>query len=71
MIIVVSTILPYAYRTTNYGKTWKRIVDANDVESYALSIVEDPETANLLFLGTDDGLYFSLNAGRTVAKNGS
>ena len=59
---------PYAYRTTNYGKTWKRIVDANDVESYTLSIVEDPETANLLFLGTDDGLYFSLDAGEQWQK---
>ena len=59
---------PYAYRTTNYGKTWKRIVDTNDVASYALSIVEDPETANLLFLGTDDGLYFSLNAGEKWQK---
>jgi len=54
---------PYAYRTTNYGKTWERIVDASDVESYTLSIVEDPENANLLFLGTDDGLYISFNAG--------
>ena len=59
---------PYAYRTTNYGKTWKRIVDGEDVESYALSIVEDPETANLLFLGTDDGLYVSLNAGDAWQK---
>ena len=59
---------PYAYRTTNYGKTWKRIVDTNDVESYTLSIVEDPETSNLLFLGTDDGLYFSLNAGEKWQK---
>ena len=48
---------PYAYRTNNYGKSWTRIVDSNDVESYALSIVEDPETANLLFLGTDDELH--------------
>ena len=54
---------PYAYRTVNYGKTWKRIVDDSDVESYALSIVEDPVTKNLLFLGTDDGLYYSTNAG--------
>ena len=30
---------------------------------YALSIVEDLETENLLFLGTDDGLYYTLNAG--------
>ena len=54
---------PYAYRTKDYGKSWTRIVDATDVESYALSIIEDPENPNLVFLGTDDGLYVSLNAG--------
>ncbi len=59
---------PYAYRTKNYGKTWERIVDENDVESYTLSIVEDIEEPNLMFLGTDDGLYISLNAGKTWAK---
>ncbi len=59
---------PYAYRTKDYGKTWTRIVDENDVESYTLSIVEDPENANLLFLGTDDGLYVSLDAGNKWIK---
>ncbi len=59
---------PYAYRTTNYGKTWTRIVDQNDVQSYALSIIEDPEEKNLLFLGTDDGLYVSINAGDNWQK---
>ncbi|MEM6685216.1 MAG: hypothetical protein AAF617_05415, partial [Bacteroidota bacterium] len=59
---------PYAYRTTDYGKTWERIVDASDVESYTLSIVEDPENRNLLFLGTDDGLYISLDAGTKWQK---
>lgn len=54
---------PYAYRTKDYGKSWTRIVDATDVESYTLSIIEDPENPNLMFLGTDDGLYVSLNAG--------
>ncbi|MCH2194984.1 hypothetical protein [Kordia sp.] len=59
---------PYAYRTTNYGKTWERIVDASDVKSYTLSIVEDPVNRNLLFLGTDDGLYISLDAGKKWQK---
>ncbi|EAR01664.1 WD40/YVTN/BNR-like repeat-containing protein [Maribacter sp. HTCC2170] len=54
---------PYAYRTKNYGKTWERIVDGTDVKSYTLSIVEDTENPNLMFLGTDDGLYISFNAG--------
>ncbi|WP_378184745.1 WD40/YVTN/BNR-like repeat-containing protein [Aquimarina sp. W85] len=59
---------PYAYRTTNYGKTWNRIVDENDAASYALSIIEDPIEKNLMFLGTDDGLYFSINAGQKWTK---
>ncbi len=59
---------PYAYRTKNYGKSWERIVDHNDVKSYALSIVEDPVESNLMFLGTDDGLYISLDAGKQWKK---
>ena len=59
---------PYAYRTKNYGKTWERIVDDKDVQSYTLSIVEDPENANLVFLGTDDGLYISFDAAVTWQK---
>ncbi|MDT0559151.1 hypothetical protein RM697_10850 [Ichthyenterobacterium sp. W332] len=60
--------IPYAYRTKDYGKTWQRIVDDNDVQSYTLAIVEDPKESNLLFLGTDDGLYVSLNAGENWTK---
>lgn len=59
---------PYAYRTTNYGKTWKRIVDEQDVESYTLCIVEDDKEPNLMFLGTDDGLYISIDAGNQWTK---
>ena len=59
---------PYAYRTTDYGKTWKRIVDETDVKSYVLSIVEDPKNPNLMFLGTDDGLYISFTAGEKWQK---
>ncbi|NAS32859.1 hypothetical protein GTQ40_17910 [Flavobacteriaceae bacterium R38] len=59
---------PYAYRTKNYGKTWERIVDENDVKSYTLSIVEDLVEPNLMFLGTDDGLYVSLDAGNKWTK---
>ncbi|MFV8226038.1 WD40/YVTN/BNR-like repeat-containing protein [Christiangramia aquimixticola] len=59
---------PYAYRTKNYGKTWERIVDSKDAQSYALSIIEDPEVKELMFLGTDDGLYVSFNAGKNWQK---
>lgn len=59
---------PYAYRTKDYGKTWTRIVDSDDVESYTLSIVQDVENPNLMFLGTDDGLYISFNAAESWQK---
>ena len=59
---------PYAYRTRDYGQTWERLVDENDVISYALSIVEDPVESRLLFLGTDDGLYVSIDAGANWTK---
>ena len=59
---------PYAYRTRDYGKTWQRIVDGTDVESYTLSIVEDSKNPNLMFLGTDDGLYISFDAANSWQK---
>jgi len=59
---------PYAYRTKNYGSSWERIVNPKDVKSYTLSIVEDIKEPNLLFLGTDDGLYLSINAGKHWVK---
>ncbi len=59
---------PYVYRTKDYGKTWTRIVDGNDVASYSLSILEDPNNPNLMFLGTDDGLYLSMDAGNKWQK---
>jgi len=58
----------YVYRTRNYGSSWERIVDSGDVISYALSIVEDPVERKLLFLGTDDGLYVSVDAGNNWQK---
>ncbi len=60
--------VPYVFKTKDYGKSWQRIVDGNDVESYALCIVEDPVESNLLFLGTDDGLYISIDGASTWTK---
>ncbi len=59
---------PMAYRTRDYGQTWERIVDGGDVESYALAIVEDPVENRLKFLGTDDGLYVSVDDAATWTK---
>ncbi len=59
---------PYLYHTTNYGQTFRRIADKNNIKGHTLSIVQDPVEENLLFLGTDFGLYFSLDKGNTWNK---
>ncbi len=53
----------YAYHTTNFGETFTRIVDDSQVKGFVLSIVQDPVEPKLLFLGTDAGLYMSLDKG--------
>lgn len=54
---------PYLMHTTNYGKRWTNLVDENDVEGYTLSFVQDPVEGNLMFLGTEFGLYVSVDGG--------
>lgn len=56
---------PYIYKTTDFGKTWKRI--DSDIPrgplSYVRNVSEDPNTEGLLFAGTGNALYYSLNDG--------
>ncbi len=52
----------YLFRTTDHGKTWTSLA-TDDVRGYALSIAQDPVDPNLLFLGTEFGLWFSVDGG--------
>ncbi|MDA0940312.1 MAG: hypothetical protein O2990_04860 [Bacteroidetes bacterium] len=54
---------PYLYRTTDGGKSWKRLVYGEDVPAHVQCVVQDAEAADLLFLGTEEGLYFSVDHG--------
>ncbi|MBP7172936.1 MAG: hypothetical protein KBA33_02565 [Cloacibacterium sp.] len=53
---------PYVYKTTDYGKTWKSITTP-DIEGFARNIQEDYVNENLLFLGTEKGLYITIDGG--------
>ncbi|MEM1271467.1 MAG: hypothetical protein AAGI08_15590, partial [Bacteroidota bacterium] len=59
---------PYAYETADFGETWTRIVDEDEVYGYVLSIEQDPVEPSLLFLGTEFGLHVSFDAGTTWEK---
>ncbi len=61
---------PYVYRTADYGKTWNRLIDSQDVFGFALSFVQDPVEPRLMFLGTESGLYLSLDEGANWQKWG-
>ncbi|MDX2304938.1 MAG: hypothetical protein NW226_19160 [Microscillaceae bacterium] len=56
---------PYVFQTKDFGKTWKRIADESKVWGYALAIVQDPIEPKLMFLGTEFGLYVSIDEGNT------
>ncbi len=59
---------PMAYYTNDYGQTFTRIADENQIGSFVCAIVQDPEVPQLLFLGADDGLYFSIDFGKHWQK---
>lgn len=52
----------YVYKSEDYGKTWKSI-KANLPEEATNIIIEDPKMPNILYLGTDHGLYVSMDEG--------
>ncbi|HET7755629.1 MAG TPA: hypothetical protein VFK87_00080 [Steroidobacteraceae bacterium] len=62
---------PYVYVTTDYGKSWSPLVTAAEpkgVRGYAHVIKEDTVDARLLFLGTEFGLWISVDAGEHWAQ---
>ena len=53
---------PHIYVTNDYGVTWKKITAG--LPDFPVSVViEDHRNPNLLFAGTDNGVYVSLNRG--------
>ena len=58
---------PYALKTTDYGKTWKNII-SDDVIGFARNLQEDYESENLLYLGTEFGLFISIDGGANWSR---
>jgi len=59
---------PYAYRSSDYGATWTALVPPDSpVRGYAHVIKEDLVNKDLLFLGTELGLWVSVDGGKRWA----
>jgi hypothetical protein len=59
---------PYLYHTADYGKNWERVVSESDVPGFILSFACDPLEPRLQFLGTEYGLYVTIDGGANWTK---
>jgi len=60
---------PYLFKTTDYGKTWVDLLTGKgETFGYSLSLVQDPIEKKLMFLGTENGLYISIDEAKTWVK---
>lgn len=55
---------PGIYKTTDYGKSWTNISTGIPYGAYTRVVREDPVRKNLLYAGTETGLYISWNGGQ-------
>ena len=54
---------PYLYKTTDYGKTWRKITNGINPEHFTRVLREDPKQKGLLYAGTETGMYISFDNG--------
>ncbi|MCX6280767.1 MAG: glycosyl hydrolase [Bacteroidetes bacterium] len=54
---------PYVFKSADLGKTWKALADTT-IKAYCHVIKEDQVKSDLLFLGTEGGLYLSIDGGQ-------
>ena len=62
-----SNFTPYVFVTRDYGKTWKSLVTP-EIDGYCFVVKEDPVNRNLLFVGSEFGLFVSFNGGASWMK---
>ena len=54
---------PYLYKTVDFGKSWQQITTGIPDGAFTRCIREDPNKRNLLYAGTETGIYVSFNGG--------
>lgn len=61
---------PYMFRSRDYGQTWESIVNTTQLgdNNYTLAVGQDPIEPKLIFVGAENGLFVSLDEGKTYTK---
>ncbi len=54
---------PYLFKTTDYGKTWSKIVTGIQKDHFTRVVRTDPKRRGLLYAGTESGMYISFDDG--------
>jgi hypothetical protein len=54
---------PYIYKTTDFGKTWTKLIGGLPANNYVHAVRTDPRQPGLLFAGTEQGVYVSFDDG--------
>jgi photosystem II stability/assembly factor-like uncharacterized protein len=55
---------PYLFKSTDLGRTWVPIKGNLPVRSFVWRLVQDHVNRNLMFLGTESGIYFTIDGGK-------
>jgi len=55
---------PYIFKTTDFGKTWTEITKGIPENTFVWTVREDPKKPNLLFAGTESGVFVSYDGGK-------
>jgi len=56
---------PYIFKTSDYGKTWKKLVAGIPAGTFVRVVREDPERRGLLYAGTETGAHLSFDGGES------
>ncbi len=59
---------PYILHTRDYGESWEKLSSKDEMDAFVYCIEQDPVVPNLLFAGTETGLYLSFDYGKNWNK---
>ncbi|KPK74712.1 MAG: glycosyl hydrolase [Phycisphaerae bacterium SM23_30] len=56
---------PYIFKTADYGRSWRLITAGIAEDAFTRTVREDPNKKGLLYAGTETGVYYSSNDGKS------